>query len=68
MKMIRCNNCFCFAPGAEPSIPIICGITGWLLDYDGNGEWTQDEADCPLKRMELKDGLVYEPEVIDGEM
>ena len=68
MKMVRCNNCPAFAPPTIPPTKIICGITGWELQYNGDGEWMQDEADCPLKRMELKDGLVYEPEVIDGEM
>jgi hypothetical protein len=64
--MIRCNNCPCFAPPTIPPTKIICGITGWELTRVGMYDFQQDEANCPLKRLELKTGEVFEPEVIDG--
>jgi hypothetical protein len=64
--MIRCNNCPCFAPPNDGAV--ICGITGWHLDRKNQYEFVAKEEDCPLKRLELKTGEVYEPEVIDGEV
>ncbi len=66
--MIRCNNCPCFAPPTIPPTKIICGITGYEVARVGVYDFQQDESDCPLKLMELKDGFIYEPEVINGEM
>jgi hypothetical protein len=34
------------------------------LNRDGMYNFQQDYADCPLKRIELKDGTTYEPEIV----
>lgn len=60
-RKVYCNACPCFAPPSYGDV--ICGITGWQLDHTGQYEYRQDYADCPLKRIELKDGFVYTPEV-----
>lgn len=58
--MIYCNNCPCFATLRHY---VGCGITGYKLEPKEPYGYYQDEMDCPLKRLELKDGFVYEPEV-----
>lgn len=65
--MIYCNNCPCFAPPNNEHI-IRCGITGYILSGNDKHLYYQDEADCPLDHIKLKDGFVYEPEVQDGEV
>jgi hypothetical protein len=63
-RKVYCNNCPAFAPPTIPPTKFICGITGWELNRDGMYNFQQDYADCPLKRIELKDGTTYEPEIV----
>jgi hypothetical protein len=61
-RKVYCNSCPCFAPPNNG--PVMCGISGWDLYRHANGLWGQDEADCPLRRIELKDGTTYVPEIV----
>lgn len=64
-KTVYCNNCPCFAPTGE----LVCGITSYqLINGHERSGFYQDESDCPLEYIKLKDGLFFSPEVQDGDM
>jgi hypothetical protein len=60
-KTVYCNNCPILV-NVPPNM--VCGLTEYPLTQSDMFEWRQDEPDCPLKRLELKDGFVYVPEVV----
>jgi deoxycytidylate deaminase len=64
-RKVYCNNCPCFAVLRHH---VGCGITGYPLESGEMPNYYQDEADCPLDQIKLKDGFVYTPEVKDGEV
>lgn len=72
--MVKCDNCPCLQLGFAEKEFFIEG-TWWYCGVDesdiADGNVFRKDVrvkDCPLKRIELKDGFVYQPEVQDGEM
>jgi hypothetical protein len=59
-KYVCCNNC---PASASENHKFYCAINGSPLIERENFMIYQTEDDCPLKRLELKDGFVYTPEV-----
>lgn len=63
--MVKCDNC--------PAIGFLpvrnkfhCGIRCDAMRLiEDNGNSYAKTSDCPLKRIELKDGTVFEPEVVN---
>jgi hypothetical protein len=57
--MVKCDRCPClFVIDGE----VICSISNEFISFVDERKLG---ADCPLKRIELKDGTIFEPEVVD---
>lgn len=58
--MVKCDKCPCWHINYGECM---CGLSGGFISYDDEPK-RMDEADCPLKRIELKDGTTYVPEIV----
>lgn len=63
--MVKCDRCPFKFLGEGYFDGYKCLLTTKELSYQ-NGYYCSALKDCPLKRIELKDGTVFEPEEIDG--
>ena len=57
--MVKCDGCPLWHRQDEE---IVCGLTGEFICYDGDPKINDN---CELLEIKLKDGAVYQPEVID---
>lgn len=71
MKIVRCGDCPCLQRGFTSFMGELenewwfCGISeSDLADYQ-TPKSAVKYGNCPLKRIELKDGSVYGPEIVD---